>query len=104
MNLFFILFSALLHPVHETVAEVEWNADTNRIEVALRLDALDEQWLAKKIASGDRQIEMGSPLPPQEISSLVDRIGPEEARSRSVALSLGRQQIRRQPRVVVLRD
>ena len=39
--------AALLHPVHETVAEVEWNANTNRMEIALRLDALDEEWLMK---------------------------------------------------------
>lgn len=49
-----LLFAAmLLHPVHETVSEVEWNAETKRLEVALRLDALDEQWLRKQVR-GDR--------------------------------------------------
>ena len=46
------MFAALLmHPIHETVCEVEWNAKTNRVEVALRLDALDEQWIATTIGA-----------------------------------------------------
>ncbi|MFK8115319.1 MAG: DUF6702 family protein [Rubripirellula sp.] len=50
------LLVALLHPVHETVAEVEWDADKNHLEVALRLDALDEQWLKRQSkGSGDVQ-------------------------------------------------
>ena len=43
-----LTFAALLHPVHETVSELEWNAKTGRLEVALRLDALDEQWLREQ--------------------------------------------------------
>ncbi|MCG8649232.1 MAG: hypothetical protein MI861_05335, partial [Pirellulales bacterium] len=43
-----LLTTILLHPVHETVAEVEWNQQSKRLEVALRLDVLDEQWLARK--------------------------------------------------------
>ena len=39
-----------LHPVHETVSEMEWNRETGRLEVAMRLDVLDEQWLAKRFA------------------------------------------------------
>ena len=42
-----LLYLMLVHPVHETVAEIQWNAKTHRMEVALRLDILDEQWLAK---------------------------------------------------------
>lgn len=38
----------LLHPVHETVSEVEWNPATDCLEVALRLDQLDEQWIARQ--------------------------------------------------------
>jgi hypothetical protein len=49
MTLILFLTTALLHPVHETVAEVEWNASTGRLEVALRLDPLDEQWLARNV-------------------------------------------------------
>lgn len=45
--MFTLLIAALLHPVHETVAEIEWNARTSRLEVALRIDVLDEQWLQK---------------------------------------------------------
>ena len=40
----------LLHPVHETECEVEWNAKTKRVEVAMRLDILDEQWIAKRLS------------------------------------------------------
>lgn len=47
-----LLIAALVHPVHETVAEVEWNATDKHLEVGLRLDALDEQWLSKKLAGG----------------------------------------------------
>lgn len=43
-----LLTAAMLHPVHETVSEVEWNEKSSRLEVALRLDALDEQWLRKR--------------------------------------------------------
>lgn len=43
-----LLTTVLLHPVHATLAEVEWNRQTKRLEVALRLHALDEQWLQKR--------------------------------------------------------
>ena len=43
-----LLSAALLHPVHETLAEVEWNDRTGRLEVALRFHSLDEQWLRKQ--------------------------------------------------------
>jgi len=39
------------HPVHETFAEIEWDAKTGRMEVAVRLDVLDEQWIDRKIKS-----------------------------------------------------
>ncbi len=53
--MFPLLFTfALLHPVHETVTEIEWNAQTGRLEVALRLDVLDEQWLRKR---GEHNVE-----------------------------------------------
>ena len=42
-----LLFVLMMHPVHETVTELEWNVDSRRVEVAIRLDPLDEQWLAK---------------------------------------------------------
>ena len=44
----FLLVAVMMHPVHETVAEIEWNPETHRLEVALRLDALDEQWLRRR--------------------------------------------------------
>ena len=45
------LVASPVHPVHETVAEVEWNTTSKRLEVALRLDALDEQWLKQRLAA-----------------------------------------------------
>lgn len=55
------LATLLLHPVHETVCEVEWNAQTNRMEVALRLDVLDEQWIEKQWIERtiDKDVEAG---------------------------------------------
>jgi hypothetical protein len=48
MNLFFtVLVATLLHPMHETVAEVQWNPETHRLEVALRLSVLDQQWIQR---------------------------------------------------------
>ncbi|MCO8122264.1 hypothetical protein NHH03_10980 [Stieleria sp. TO1_6] len=46
-----IFSSLLLHPVHETFCELEWNRRTQRVEAALRLDSLDEQWIAKRYAN-----------------------------------------------------
>ena len=46
-----LLVALVMHPVHETVAEVEWNPDSGRLEVALRFDAIDEQWLKRRHAS-----------------------------------------------------
>jgi len=43
-----LLIASLLHPVHETLSEVEWNGDSKRLEVAIRLHQLDEQWLKKR--------------------------------------------------------
>jgi hypothetical protein len=47
---FSLLCLMLVHPVHETVAEIEWNSKTGRMEVALRLDVLDAQWLESQTA------------------------------------------------------
>ncbi|MDA9856756.1 hypothetical protein N9D23_01425 [Rubripirellula sp.] len=44
-----ILLAALLHPSHETFSELEWNPETGHLEVAMRLDVLDEQWLKRKL-------------------------------------------------------
>jgi len=55
-----LLIAALLHPVHETLSEVEWNGESNRLEVALRIDQLDEQWLKKRYGrrSGEQKWEI----------------------------------------------
>ncbi len=44
-----LLFTLLLHPVHETVSEIEWNPTTGRLEVALRMSILDEQWIEQQM-------------------------------------------------------
>ena len=46
-----LIYAALLHPVHETVSEIEWNEKSHRLEVALRLDVLDEQWLRRQLGT-----------------------------------------------------
>lgn len=40
--------AVLMHPVHETLCEVEWNSEERCVEVAMRVDVLDEQWMKKK--------------------------------------------------------
>lgn len=47
-----LLTLALLHPVHATYAEIEWNADAKVLEVSLRLDPLDEQTIDKMAKPG----------------------------------------------------
>ncbi len=44
-----------MHPVHATLSEVEWNEKTKRLEVAVRLDSLDEQWLEKQYGIGRKE-------------------------------------------------
>ncbi|MCC9599416.1 hypothetical protein LOC67_02505 [Stieleria sp. JC731] len=39
----------LLHPVHETYSEIEWNQDSRCCEVAMRIHVLDEQWMRRSI-------------------------------------------------------
>ena len=59
-NVIWALFTTLLvHPVHETIAEIEWNDETKRLEVALRLDAIDDQWIRmNKSRILSRQLEV----------------------------------------------
>ena len=52
-----LLCLVLVHPVHETVAEIQWNPTTRRMEVALRLDILDEQWLARQHSQANTKTE-----------------------------------------------
>ncbi|QDV63338.1 DUF6702 family protein [Crateriforma conspicua] len=50
MPAYALLGLLFLHPVHATEAEVEFNAKSGRLEVALRLDVLDAE-LIDKVAS-----------------------------------------------------
>lgn len=47
----FLLTFLVVHPVHETISEIEWNDDTKRLEVAMRVDAIDDQWIRKQSLS-----------------------------------------------------
>src|SRR6056297_3111921 len=51
-----VFLLVMLHPVHETAAEVQWNSESKRLEVALRLDMQDEQWIRRQMTkSGDSE-------------------------------------------------
>lgn len=71
----FLLIGALLHPVHETVAEIEWNAQSQCLEVAIRLDVLDEQWLRRRAAkpSDSRAVKDGNESERWELVYLRNR-------------------------------
>lgn len=43
--IWFLSASVLLHPAQETFTEMQWNGQTNRIEISMRLSVLDEQAL-----------------------------------------------------------
>lgn len=47
-----LIAATVLHPSHQTLAEVEWNAETGRMEVAMMLDVLDEQWIERHHGAG----------------------------------------------------
>ena len=49
----FLIATVLMHPVHETVSEIEWNSETSRMEVAIRMSALDEQWIQRRLDSSN---------------------------------------------------
>jgi hypothetical protein len=85
------LFCALLlHPSHKTISEVDWNAETRRVEVAIRLDALDEQWLRQRLAGQSKTFQWAvaylqskyriaeTPKPDQKDSCVYHWIGREE--------------------------
>ncbi|MEM6471980.1 MAG: hypothetical protein AAF802_20640 [Planctomycetota bacterium] len=46
--LLFLTAAVLTHPFHATSAEMQWNEQTRCVEVAWRLDMLDERWLKKQ--------------------------------------------------------
>lgn len=54
-----LLHCLFMHPVHETISEVQWNAKTSRVEVALRLDVLDEQWIVKQMGKEGAKSDAG---------------------------------------------
>ncbi len=43
-----LLMIVLMHPVHETVTEVQWNPESRRYEVSMRLHILDQDWIEKR--------------------------------------------------------
>lgn len=79
--MFLILTAFLLHPVHETIAEVEWNAETKRLEVALRLDVVDAEWIRRRITQeAKRKIDaVGQPRASQQSPPLANQETPTGA-------------------------
>lgn len=47
LGMVFVILSP--HPVHETFTEIEWDAKAGRMEVAVQLDVLDEQWIERSL-------------------------------------------------------
>lgn len=47
-SFFSVALMIMMHPVHETVAEVQWNPESKCLEVSLRLSVLDEQWILRE--------------------------------------------------------
>lgn len=52
-------FSVLVHPVHASLSEVQWNSETKALEVSLRLSPDDARWITKnaklKLAEGTQR-------------------------------------------------
>lgn len=51
----YLLAAAIMHPVHATLSELEWNQATKRLEIAIRLDSQDEQWLRKRYGKNQKE-------------------------------------------------
>ena len=64
-TLVFLCTSVLMHPVHETVSEVEWNAQTHALEVSLRMSVLDEQWMVRQYAAAAAKVQQSKPESPK---------------------------------------
>ncbi|KAA5547235.1 hypothetical protein FYK55_02210 [Roseiconus nitratireducens] len=66
----------LMHPVHETVCEMEWDPQRGRVEIALRLDRLDEQWIEHRYrtAGADKETEQDWHVPLLEKQFLLDPV------------------------------
>lgn len=45
----------MMHPVHETVSEVQWNPESKCLEVSLRLSVLDEQWIHREMSKDSKK-------------------------------------------------
>ncbi|OYP36101.1 DUF6702 family protein [Rhodopirellula sp. MGV] len=56
----------LMHPVHETYSEIEWNEASSCCEVAMRIHGLDEQWMRRELKA-----EIGSQWQPDYLSKHV---------------------------------
>lgn len=49
-----------VHPVHASLSEVQWNAETNFLEVSLRLEPSDAKWI---LETSDLHLEEGKSRP-----------------------------------------
>lgn len=85
------LTGLLMHPVHETFCEVQWNDETKRTEVALRLSIQDEQWIIKhhRDEQPETEADRKSQVPWQQRflnrQMVFDPVAPNENQSRARA-------------------
>ena len=96
MLLFIAAF--ILHPVHETIAEIEWNNETQRLEVAVRLDAIDDQWIRRefKKLEGKRPALNRSVTQPSDNATTGIASSPPLGRGLRLLPSIGRRQATRE--------
>lgn len=74
--------AVLLHHVHQTYGEIEWNAESRRLEVALRLDARDEELMLKEASKDATRNAKQAPAIKQR-SYLANHFRVEDFRERS---------------------
>ena len=70
---------AFAHPAHLSFAEAEWNAETKRLEVALRVDPSDLEFELRQLAK--RKVDLDAD---REIDSLLKKFLARQFRTREV--------------------
>lgn len=95
-SLSMLLFIAafILHPVHETIAEIEWNNESQRLEVAVRLDAIDDQWIRREFKKPEsKQSEFNRTVTqPTDNATNSTASSPTPGRGLRLLPSIGRRQ------------
>lgn len=78
----------LLHPGHATYTEIDWNDKTSRVEVAMRLDAVDEETLLRSL-SKKHDCKIADVSDKMRLAYLVDhfRLEPSDPRAKSASIA-----------------